>query len=94
MRDFLDSGFEAIVSGVKRDLISKKWLGHRVDEAFIDRLHQLGYVSLCGTNGEYHTFVIDGPTFKKRIRIPQSTGCYRDDCVWFLDIVDYELVPK
>ena len=94
MKDFLQSGFEAIVSGVKRDLVSKKWLGHRMGDEFLARLRQMGYVNLCGANGEYHTFVIDGPIFRKRIEIPEDTGHYRDDCVWFLDISRWNLISK
>lgn len=94
LKEFVHSGFEAIVSGVKGNLISKQWLGHRLDEEFISRLRQLGNVNLCGANGEYHTFVIDGPTFKKRIQIPERVKHYRDDCLWFLDISEYDLAPK
>jgi uncharacterized protein (TIGR00290 family) len=97
MKDFIDAGFVAIVIGVKRDFLSRKWLGHKVDEEFINRLRQLrdkSGIHLCGANGEYHTFVIDGPIFKKRLKIPERKQIHREGCLWFLDISEYELVPK
>ncbi|HID92785.1 MAG TPA: ATP pyrophosphatase, partial [bacterium (Candidatus Stahlbacteria)] len=32
---------------------------------FIEDLKTLGNIDLCGERGEYHTFVYDGPIFKK-----------------------------
>ena len=94
IHDWLNSGYEAIITGVKRDVISTRWLGHKVDRRFINRLRQLGNVDLCGENGEYHTFVVDGPAFRKRVHFPQKAKHYKDGCQAFLDVSEYELVPK
>jgi uncharacterized protein (TIGR00290 family) len=94
LKEFLDAGFEAIIVGVKRYLLSKKWLGHKLDREFIDRLCQLQNVHLCGENGEYHTFVINGPIFKRRMRIPETKRTYKQGCLRILDISQYELAPK
>ncbi|TET61558.1 ATP-binding protein, partial [Candidatus Aerophobetes bacterium] len=39
----------------------------------------------CGEAGEYHTLVIDGPIFKKRIVVLESEIVQRQEH-WFLDI--------
>jgi len=47
-------------------------------------------LDLCGEFGEYHTFVIDGPMFKNRIRIVKSEKISKDG-YWCLDISKYEI---
>ena len=91
--DFVTTGFEAIIVSVRGDVLSKEWLGHRVDEDFLQSLRQAD-IHLCGEKGEYHTLVIDGPTFKKRLSIPGSNQVYEHGGWWFSDIAEYELVPK
>jgi diphthamide synthase (EF-2-diphthine--ammonia ligase) len=43
-----------------------------VNKKFFDDLLKLGTVDPCGERGEFHTFVTDGPLFKKRIEILES----------------------
>lgn len=90
--DFINSGFKAVVVSAKSELIGKDWLGHSVDESFLEYLEKSG-IDLCGENGEYHTFVIDGPTFSKRIRILKKEIVIRNNH-WFMDILDYALENK
>jgi len=40
--------------------------------------------------GEYHTFIVDGPLFKKRIEILDANEIARDDH-WFLDMLEFEI---
>jgi len=56
---------------------------------------------ICGENGEYHTFVTNGPLFKKKINILETEKIYRESEYdgkvygnWFLDIKKFELVDK
>ena len=75
MRDFVDSGFEAIVVAARADLFNEEILGQKVDLNFIKQLEKLGKtkaITLCGEAGEYHTFVVDGPMFQKRIEILET----------------------
>jgi len=44
---------------------------------------------ICGENGEYHTFVFDGPLFKRCIRVLSQEKVLRDGR-WLLDIRRYE----
>jgi len=48
---------------------------------------------MCGEAGEYHTLVVDGPLFKKRIEILESSKVQRKG-YYFLDISKYELKAK
>ncbi len=70
--EFIKDGFKATVVRVKKDSLGMDWLGRTIDKQFFNDLKKLGTVDLCGERGEYHTFVCDGPNFKKRIEIQQT----------------------
>ncbi len=96
LRDFIDLGFEAIVVATKADLLGKEWLGQKVDLDFIQRLDELREtkdITPCGEAGEYHTLVIDGPLFKKRIEIMATEKVLRNEH-WFLEILNTDLRAK
>jgi uncharacterized protein (TIGR00290 family) len=57
---------------VRTDALGIEWLGREINREFFDDLLKLGTVDPCGENGEFHTFVTDGPLFKKRIEILES----------------------
>ena len=87
--DFIDAGFEAIIVSAKADLFGKEWIGQKVDRDFFKYLKEKS-IDICGENGEYHTLVVDGPLFKKKIRITESKSITREG-YWFLDTVEYSL---
>jgi uncharacterized protein (TIGR00290 family) len=89
-------GFEAVIIATKADLFGREWLGQRIDLNFIkhlDELKEIKDITPCGEAGEYHTLVIDGPLFKKRMEILKTRKVFRDTH-WFLDILDTELRTK
>lgn len=93
LKEFIELGFNVIVVATKSELMSQEWLGRNIDERFINDLAVLKNVDLCGEAGEYHTFVIDGPIFKKRIEILEAKKVLRDNH-WFLQIEKYRIVEK
>ena len=70
--EFIGEGFKATVVRVKTDVLGMEWLGREINKKFFDDLLKLGTVDPCGEHGEFHTFVTDGPLFKKRIEILES----------------------
>ena len=68
MREFLDAGFKAMIVCVKVDELSVDLLGKMFDREAIRALEDAG-VDPCGEYDEYHTLVLDGPIFKKRIEV-------------------------
>lgn len=95
LTEFIAEDFEAIVIMVKADFFDKHWLGRRVDEKFVSDLRKLKNergVHLLGEFGEYHTFVTNGPLFKKTIKILKSKKVLRDKKYWYLDILRYKLI--
>ena len=96
LRDFIDLGFEAIVIATKADLLGEECLGRRVDLDFLKLLEELREtkgITPCGEAGEYHTLVINGPLFQKRIDILKTKKVLRDEH-WFLEILDTGLRAK
>ncbi|MDP2968383.1 MAG: diphthine--ammonia ligase [Deltaproteobacteria bacterium] len=93
MEDFITLGFKAIVVSCKADLFGKEFIGREVDEDFIKELRRKG-ICLCGENGEFHTLVVDGPIFKRRIEITKSRAILKEGfwTHWFLDIQEYKII--
>ena len=71
LEEFINAGFKATVVRIT-NLLSIDWLGREINKKFLDDLLKLGTVDPCGENGEFHTFVTDGPLFKNRIKILES----------------------
>jgi uncharacterized protein (TIGR00290 family) len=87
--EFIDAGFEATIVSAKLTLFDDKWIGRKVDREFLNYLKD-NNIDLCGENGEYHTFVTDGPMFQKRIKITKSRPITRDG-YRLLDTLEYSL---
>ena len=65
LHEFIDLGFKTIVVCVKSELLGEEFAGRIIDKDFLKDLPK--NVDPCGENGEFHTFVFDGPIFKKPI---------------------------
>lgn len=63
MKQFVDDGFETVVVSVRKDKLDPSFLGKKIDAAFIEEMKLLPDIDICGENGEYHTYVFDGPLF-------------------------------
>jgi uncharacterized protein (TIGR00290 family) len=63
--EFLSLGFKAVVVCVNRNYLSEDFCGREFDAAFLADLPP--DVDACGENGEFHTYVYDGPAFAKPV---------------------------
>lgn len=66
---------EIIVVHVAAEGLDESWLGRKLDEAAINQLLKLRSkyrLNIVGEGGEYETFVVNAPFFKKRINIKES----------------------
>jgi diphthine-ammonia ligase len=81
LQSLITKGFEVIVSGVFAAPFDESWLGRPIDQNSLAILkHYAGKyaITLTGEGGEYETFVLDAPFFKKRIEILESSSEYRN----------------
>ena len=61
--EFIDSGFKTIIKNVKLQCMGEEFLGKVLTKDVVKDIKETGS-DACGENGEYHTFVYDGPLFK------------------------------
>ncbi len=66
LQQFFSLGFKAIVVCVNENYLDKSFCGKMLDENFIS--HLPAGVDVCGENGEYHSFVFDGPGFFQPVK--------------------------
>ncbi len=93
VEEFIDLGFKAIVVSAQADKFGKDFVGRQVDKDIIKELKSRD-ICPCGENGEFHTLVIDGPIFKRGIKILKSAPVLKEGFwkYWFLDIKDYKVM--
>jgi uncharacterized protein (TIGR00290 family) len=68
LQDFADSGYKAVIIRTQDNVLGDTWLGQEVDQHLIERMKSTPICPM-GEAGEYHTFVYDGPLFKKLIQL-------------------------
>jgi uncharacterized protein (TIGR00290 family) len=89
IRRFLDLGFRAVVVATEQKHFGPEILGQEITPAFIEKLP--GGVDPCGENGEFHTFVFDGPLFKKPVEFTlgkiEGKTFGDENGFWFLDLL-------
>lgn len=65
LREYLDSGFRAVVVCVNEQFLDASFCGRELNADFLRDLPP--GVDSCGENGEYHSFVFDAPYFSTPI---------------------------
>ncbi len=64
--ELLNNNFCCIIKSINNEKLPKTLLGRKIDHAMIKQFEQHG-IDICGEYGEYHTLVVDGPIFKKKL---------------------------
>jgi len=83
-QDFIRRGFKAILCCIDPKQVEPGFCGRDFDEAMLRDLPDA--VDPCGENGEFHTFVYDGPIFRQPIACTKGEVVLRDN-FWFCDIL-------
>lgn len=69
-REFIELGFKAIISSVDGSKLDASFLGREYDHQFLEDLPEI--VDPCGENGEFHSFVYDGPIFDNIVLVKRG----------------------
>ena len=72
VKEFIDLGYKAIIKKVNLKNMNVDFLGKTLSHKLLEEIKATGS-DVCGENGEYHTFVYDGPIFSKEIPL-KNTG--------------------
>ncbi|MDH4201700.1 MAG: adenine nucleotide alpha hydrolase [Phycisphaerae bacterium] len=83
--DFIDAGFKARVTCVDTDVLDQTFAGRSFDRQFLADLPES--IDPCGENGEFHSFVYDGPIFKTPIGHEPGETVLRDNRFCFCDMI-------
>jgi diphthamide synthase (EF-2-diphthine--ammonia ligase) len=75
INEFTGLGYKTIVICVSEKFLDKSFAGRIIDQDFIKDLPP--NVDPCGENGEFHTFVFDGPLFKRKVDFKIGETVYR-----------------
>lgn len=75
-KDMLKVGFRAIITCVDPKKLDAKFAGRQFDNSLLKDLPMS--VDPCGENGEFHTFVYDGPIFREPIPVEVGESVSRD----------------
>lgn len=84
-RDFIKLGFKAITTCVDGEILPVDFVGREFDEDFLASLPS--QVDPCGENGEFHTFVYDGPIFKEKLPLQKGNIVLRENRFYFCDLL-------
>lgn len=83
VQDFLRLGFRAVVSSVDGSKLPAELAGRTLDEAFLAVLaRRAPGADPSGENGEYHSFVWDGPLFRWPVELQVGGRTRRRDRVY------------
>jgi uncharacterized protein (TIGR00290 family) len=82
--EMIREGFRAVVTCVDPRKLDASFAGRQFDRSFLDDLPR--GVDPCGENGEFHTFVYDGPVFRERMEVEVGDRVLRDG-YQFVDVL-------
>jgi len=87
VRTFIALDFRAYLTCVDSEKLGREFAGRPIDAGLIRDLPE--GVDQCGENGEYHSFVYDGPIFQRPVDVSVGEVVLRD-VRYFADLVPIE----
>ena len=84
-RDFIAAGFKARITCVDTEVLDRAFAGRTFDEQFLADLPE--GIDPCGENGEFHSFVYDGPIFESAISHEKGEIVLRENRFCFCDVI-------
>ena len=81
---FITLGFKAIITSIDSNVLGKSFAGREYEEKFLSDLP--ANVDPCGENGEFHSFVYDGPIFRERVLFTKGEIVLRENRFYYCDL--------
>ena len=85
-RRFIANGFKAVTTCVDTQVLGKDYVGREIDEKFLAELP--AGIDPCGENGEFHSFVYDGPILGRPVPIKRGEKVLRDGRFYYCDLLE------
>lgn len=89
LSDLIKNKFKVILTGVFAYPLNQSWLGREITPQFIQdvtKLNEKYKISMIGEGGEYETFVLDCPLFKKPLNIKSFKDFKEGENSWRREI--------
>lgn len=84
-QQFLANGYKAITACVDSEVLPKRFVGRQLDRELLSELPAAS--DPCGENGEFHTFVYDGPVFRFPVEVDRGEIVLRDERFYYCDLL-------
>jgi uncharacterized protein (TIGR00290 family) len=91
VREFHTEGFRAVAVCIDSKVLDPSFAGRELDASFFDDLP--AGVDPCGENGEFHTFVFDGPIFSRPVDFNLGEVVQRDSFI-FRDLLPGKVLKE
>jgi diphthamide synthase (EF-2-diphthine--ammonia ligase) len=91
VREFIALGFRAVTVCVDPKILDASFVGREIDEEFLAALP--AETDPCGENGEFHSFVYNGPGFSAPVQFTLGEKVLRDG-FYFCDLLPAEAHAK
>ena len=91
VQTFIDLGFRAYLTCVDGEKLGKEFAGRPIDADLIRDLPD--GVDPCGENGEFHSYVYDGPIFQRPVGVSVGEVVLRD-VRYFADLIPAKKTNK
>jgi ABC transporter with metal-binding/Fe-S-binding domain ATP-binding protein len=89
LNELIKNKFKIIVTGVFAYPLDKSWLGRKIGKKFIQEAKELNKkykIHVAGEGGEFETFVLDCPLFKRELKIIDS-NVFGEGYSWRSEII-------
>jgi diphthamide synthase (EF-2-diphthine--ammonia ligase) len=74
-----------VITCIDSKILDKGFVGRFFDEQFLSELPS--NIDPCGENGEFHSFVYDGPIFREKLLFKLGDIVLRDNRFYFCDLI-------
>jgi len=85
LKELIKNKFKVIIAGVFAYPLNQSWLGKQINNKFIKeikKLHEKYKISIIGEGGEFETFVLDCPLFKKPLQVKSFKDAKEGENSW------------
>lgn len=97
MSDIIKNNFKVIITAISAEGLDKSFLGKVIDFDIIKKLKIINKktgINIAGEGGEYESFVLDGPIFKKKVVIEDAEISMEKENTGVYEIKKIKLVEK
>ena len=89
LNELIDNNFKVIITGVFAYPLNQSWLGRIIDNQFIKDVEELNAkykIHVAGEGGEFETFVLNCPLFKKSLKVISEKRIEEGANAWRMEI--------